>query len=101
MLRFFKVILNHFKLKFCLNSVQSFLITELFIFKLYLDICPFKGCYGKLDLFEWLEVGISFLQISWLIFSQTNLGKENGIPLYKVHESVKFIDLLKLKWINT
>lgn len=52
MLNFFKVILNHFRLTFGLNSVPSFLITELFIFKLDLDIYLFKGCYGKLDLFE-------------------------------------------------
>lgn len=69
MLNFFEVILNHFSLKFGLSSVQSFLVTELLIFKLDLHIYLFKGCNGKLDLFEWLEVGVSFLQITWLIFS--------------------------------
>lgn len=69
MLNFFKVILNSFSLKFGLNSVQSVLATELLIFKLDLDIYLFKGCNGKLDLFGRLEVGLSFFQISWLIFS--------------------------------
>lgn len=52
MLNFFKVILNHFSLKFGLSGVHSFLVTELLIFQLDLDIYLFKGCNGKFDLFE-------------------------------------------------